>query len=114
MRTIWLRLDDDLDAALEAVCAEQGRDKAEVVTDVVRKYVDRERLQRTLQDPTIAELYQQLAAEDVALAEEGMAEYQQMLEKQTIHDAWRSVAGCPRSRTRLQASGHAPGADSPH
>lgn len=81
MKTLSLRLDDELDAALEAVCAEQGRDKAEVVTEVVRKYVETERLKRTLQDPSLAELYQQLAGEDVALAEEGMADYHQMLEE---------------------------------
>jgi len=80
MKTISLRLDDELDAALEAVCKEQGRDKADVVTDIVRKYVEIEKLKRTLQDPALAELYQQLAVEDVALAEEGMAEYQRMLE----------------------------------
>jgi predicted transcriptional regulator len=81
MKTLALRLDDELDAALEAVCAEQGRDKIDVITDIVRKFVEAERLRRSLQDPTLAELYQQLAAEDIALAEEGMAEYQQRLEE---------------------------------
>jgi predicted DNA-binding protein len=81
MKTLALRLDDELDAALEAVCAEQGRDKIDVVTDIVRKFVEAERLRRSLQDPALAELYQQLATEDIALAEEGMAEYQQRLEE---------------------------------
>jgi hypothetical protein len=81
MKTIWLDLDDEVDAALEAVCAERGRDKADVVREVVRKYVEVERLKRSLQDPLLAELYEQLAAEDVALAEEGMASYRQMLEE---------------------------------
>jgi predicted transcriptional regulator len=81
MKTLALRLDDELDAALEAVCAEQGRDKIDVITDIVCKFVEAERLRRSLQDPTLAELYQQLAAEDIALAEEGMAEYQQRLEE---------------------------------
>lgn len=81
MKTLSLRLDDELDAALEAVCKEQGRDKADVVTDIVRKYVETEHLKRALQDHALAELYQQLAAEDVALAEEGMAEYQRILEE---------------------------------
>lgn len=81
MKTVLLNLDDELDAALETVCAERGRDKTDVVREVVRKYVEVERLKRSLQDPSLAELYQQLAAEDVALAEEGMASYRQMLEE---------------------------------
>ena len=81
MKTLPVQLDDELDVALEAVCKDQGRDKGEVVMDIVRKYVEAERLRRTLQDPALAELYQQLAAEDVALAEEGMAEYQQLVKE---------------------------------
>ena len=81
MKTLPVQLDDELDAALEAVCKDQGRDKAEVVIGIVHKYVEAERLRRTLQDPALAELYQQLAAEDVALAEEGMAEYQQLVKE---------------------------------
>lgn len=80
MKTFPLRLDDELDAALEVVCKGLGRDKADVVTDIVRKYVETERLKHALRDPALAALYEQLAAEDVALAEEGMAEYQGMLE----------------------------------
>lgn len=81
MKTMALRLDDELDAALEAVCREQGRNKDEVVGEVVRRYVETERLKRTLQDPALAALYQQLAAEDLALAEEGMTEFQHMLDQ---------------------------------
>ena len=81
MKTMSLTLDEELDAALEAVCAEQGRDRGDLVREVVRKYVEAEGLKRSLRDPALAELYQQLAAEDVALAEEGMAGYQQMLEE---------------------------------
>ncbi|MBI3795994.1 MAG: hypothetical protein HY268_03370 [Deltaproteobacteria bacterium] len=79
METLSLFLDDELNLALEAVCVKQGRDKTEVVTELVRKYVDTERLKQALQDPALAQLYQQLEAEDTALAEEGMAEYLQML-----------------------------------
>jgi len=81
MKTLRVQLADELDAALEAVCKDQGRDKAEVVMDIVRKHVEAEQLRRTLQNPALAELYQQLAAEDVALAEEGMAEYQQLVKE---------------------------------
>ena len=80
MKTLPLTIDDDLDAALEAACAEQGRDKSEVVAEILRKYVETERLKRSLQDPGLSALYEQLAAEDSALAEQGMADYQDMLE----------------------------------
>ena len=81
MKMISLRVDDEMDAALTAVCAEQGRSKTDVVADVLRKYLESERLKRMLQDPALAERYQQLAVEDVALAEEGISEYQLMLEQ---------------------------------
>jgi antitoxin component of RelBE/YafQ-DinJ toxin-antitoxin module len=79
MKTISLRIDDEVDAALAALCAEQGRRETEVVADVLRRYVETERLKRMLEDPALAQLYEELAAEDKALAEEGMAEYQQTL-----------------------------------
>ena len=81
MKTISLSVDDEMDAALAAICAEGGRSKTELVTDVLRKYLESERLKRMLQDPAVAELYQQLAVEDLALAEEGISEYRDMLEQ---------------------------------
>jgi hypothetical protein len=80
MKPLPVKLDDELDAALEAVCVEQGRTKVDLVTDILRQYVETERLRRTLQDPTLVALYQQLEAEDAALAEQGIPEYRQMLE----------------------------------
>ena len=74
MKTISLKLDEELDAALEVLCAAQGRNKADLVRQIVCRYVETERLKRTLQDPTLVDLYRELAAEDVAQAEEGMAE----------------------------------------
>jgi plasmid stability protein len=79
MGSVPVVLDDELDAALEAVSAEQGRSKADLVSDILRRYVETERLTRSLQDPELVGLYQQLAAEDQALAEEGLTEYQQSL-----------------------------------
>jgi hypothetical protein len=79
MKRLPLVLDDELDAALDAVCARQGLNKADLVTGIVRKYVETEQLRQTLQDPDLAALYEQLAAEDVALAEEGMAAYRDIL-----------------------------------
>jgi len=80
MKTLPIKLDDELDAALEAVCAERGLTKHQLAADLLRRYVEAEQLKRTLQDPDLVALYQELASEDVALAEEGMAEYKQMLE----------------------------------
>jgi hypothetical protein len=81
MKTISLSLDDDVNAALAALCAEQGRDEPEVVAEVVRRYVETERLKKSLQDPELARLYEDLVAEDKTLAEEGMAEYHQILQE---------------------------------
>lgn len=81
MKTFSLTLDDELDALLEAVSAEKGRSKIEVLTEVVRRYAETEKLKRSLQNPKLAELYSELAAEDLKLAEEGMADYSQILEK---------------------------------
>ena len=80
MKTLPLNLDDELDTALDAVSREQGVGKAELVVDLVRKYVEAERLKSTLQDPALIALYEQLAAEDVGLAEEGITEYQRVLQ----------------------------------
>jgi hypothetical protein len=77
--TLSLDLDDSLNADLDLLSAGQGRPKADVVKDILRQYVETERLKRALQDPALAQLYQQLAAEDTALAEEGLAGYQQLL-----------------------------------
>lgn len=79
MTTISLALDDDVNAALETLCANQGRDKMALVAQLVRQYVEMEQLKSTLQDPALAQLYQELSAEDRLLAEEGLAEYQNLL-----------------------------------
>ncbi len=62
MKTLPVMLEDDVDAALETVLIRQKG------------------LRRSLQDPALIALYEELAAEDVALAEAGMADYQQGLE----------------------------------
>jgi metal-responsive CopG/Arc/MetJ family transcriptional regulator len=67
MKTLPVNLDDDLDTALDAVSREQGAGKAELVIDIVRKYVEAEQLKRSLMDPALAALYEQLVAEDRAL-----------------------------------------------
>jgi metal-responsive CopG/Arc/MetJ family transcriptional regulator len=79
MKAISLKLDDDVDAELEALCAAEGRDKSDVVTEAVRKYVETARLRRALEDPVLTQLYEELAGEDSALAEEDIAEYGRLL-----------------------------------
>ncbi|HMH53203.1 MAG TPA: ribbon-helix-helix protein, CopG family [Candidatus Acidoferrum sp.] len=79
MKAISLKLDDDVDAELEALCAAEGRDKSDVVTEAVRKYVETARLRRALEDPALTRLYEELAGEDSALAEEDIAEYGRLL-----------------------------------
>jgi hypothetical protein len=70
MKAISLQLDDVVDAELESLCAAQGRAKSEVVSEIVRRYVQTARLRRSLGDPTLTRLYEELASEDAALAEE--------------------------------------------
>jgi predicted transcriptional regulator len=72
MKTLPINLDDELDMALDAVSREQGVGKAQLVIDIVRRYVEAEQLKRSLMDPALATLYEQLVVEDLALAEEGM------------------------------------------
>lgn len=79
MKTLPVKIDDELDAALEIACAEHGLKKADLVIDIIRKFLETERLKRALQDPTLIALYQELADEDVSLAEAGLAEYKQTL-----------------------------------
>ncbi len=79
MRTISLLLEDDLNSALEEVCGEQGRDKNEVLAEVLRRYVEAERLKRALSNLDLARLYGELVQEDNKLAEEGLTDYRQIL-----------------------------------
>ena len=79
MKAISVKLDDDVNAELEAFCAAEGRDKADVVSEVVRKHVETVRSRRALEDPALSRLYRELADEDNALAEENIAEYGRLL-----------------------------------
>ncbi len=81
MKTLPVVLEDDVDAALEDVSARQGRAKMDMAAEILRKYVQTERLRQSLQDPALIALYQELAAEDVELAEAGIADYHQGLEE---------------------------------
>ena len=81
MRTLTLVVDDDLDTALEAASAKQGRDKADIAVELLRKSIEAERMKASLQDPALVTLYEKLADEDIKLAEAGMADYQQQLDE---------------------------------
>ncbi len=60
--------------------AEQGRTKDQEVVDLLHRYGGTERLKRTLHDPNLAAFYADLADKDIALAEEGTADYHKILE----------------------------------
>src|ERR1700687_5588738 len=79
MTTLLIKLDDELNTALEQLCSGQGRDKESLTTQLLRQYVNMEQLRQTLQDPELAKLYQELQEEDRALANQGMADYQRIL-----------------------------------
>ena len=79
MTTLQLKLDDELNAALDKLCAGQGRDKESLATQLLRQYVNMEQLKRTLLDPDLAKLYLELQAEDQELANQGMDEYHRLL-----------------------------------
>ena len=79
MTTLNLKLDDELNAALDQVCAGQGRDKESLATQLLRQYVNLEQLKRTLLDPDLADLYQELQEEDQELANQGMDDYNRLL-----------------------------------
>ncbi|MEJ7612417.1 ribbon-helix-helix protein, CopG family [Fervidibacter sacchari] len=80
-KTVTIVLDDELDAALEEICLEQGRTKGDLIVELLRKFVEDERLRLDLNSSELTELYQALVNEDVALAEEGMADYHRMLKE---------------------------------
>jgi hypothetical protein len=80
VKVLPVSLDDELASVLAAVSAARGLDETTLASDVLRKFLKAEQLKRTLDDPALAALYEQLAAEDLALAEEGVAEYHQALE----------------------------------
>ena len=79
MTTIQVPLDDAVSAALETLCAEQRRDKEGIVSDLVNRFVAAEQARRTLQNPDLVALYEELADEDLLLAEAGMSDYSRLL-----------------------------------
>ncbi|HEY3265625.1 MAG TPA: hypothetical protein VGM37_01765, partial [Armatimonadota bacterium] len=60
---------------LEALSAETSRNPSEIAAEATRLYVGGDRLRRILRNPSVRALYDELAKEDAALAEEGIGEY---------------------------------------
>jgi predicted transcriptional regulator len=79
--TILVALDDDLSANLHALCAGQGREPSVLVAELVEKYVEAERLKQSLAKPETAAFYEELANEDLALAEGGLDDYEKQLDE---------------------------------
>ena len=81
MKTIAIQMDDELNAALEQICSQRKLDKSQVAADVLKRYVETEQLIGSLRDPALIAAYQELAAGDVNLAEQGMKEFHRILEE---------------------------------
>lgn len=81
MKTIAIQMDEELNAALEQICSQRKLDKSRMVADILRRYVETERLAGSLRDPALMRAYQELSAEDVNLAEQGMKEFHRILEE---------------------------------
>ena len=78
---VTLSIDETLNAQLELVSTRKGRAKSDVVAEVLRQYVPTEQRRQQLQAPALIALYQQLADEEVALAEAGMDDYNRQLKE---------------------------------
>ena len=76
MTTIALELDEPLASQFSRACREEGHGEGEVATALLRRYLNVAQLRQGLTEHRLAALYESLAAEDVALAEAGMADFQ--------------------------------------
>ena len=79
MKTIALELEDSVASQFAQVCRSEGHGEGEVAAGLFRRYLDVVRLRHNLAEKRMAKLYETLAAEDVALAESGLADYQRGL-----------------------------------
>lgn len=79
MKTIALELEDTLASQFARACHTEGHAEREVAAGLFRRYLDVEQMRRSLAAHRLPKLYESLAAEDVALAESGLADYQRGL-----------------------------------
>ena len=63
MAVLSMELDDALNAELEALCVEQGKDKAGVLAKLIEQHVAVEQIHKRMSDPAVWELYRKLEAE---------------------------------------------------
>ncbi len=81
MRALAVQLDDGIATALEKLAGDRGCAPADIAANALRRIVEQEQLRQFMQDPCNEQLIRELDEENVALAEEGMAEYAEMLRK---------------------------------
>lgn len=87
MKAVTIHIEEELFAALEEICSWKEQDESQVFTDALIKYVETEQLKRSLQEKdnhiglSLLKLYEELVAEDIELAEQGITDYQKMLEE---------------------------------
>ncbi len=81
MVPISIELDDESHALLLAVCAKQGRDPADLLGDLLRRYLAATQGQQGRPGAAVAPLDPDLAAEAAALAEAGMGDYHDLLRR---------------------------------
>ena len=81
MRTLAVELEDGIATALDKLAKGRGCAPAEIAADAVRRIVEQEQLRDFMQNPSNQQLIRELDEENVAMAEEGMAEYAEILRK---------------------------------
>ena len=79
MTTIAVELADVLASRFARACSSAGHGEGAVAAGLFRRYLEVEQLRRNLAEARLANLYQSLAAEDMALAESGIGDYQRDL-----------------------------------
>jgi len=79
MKAVTIHIEEELFNTLEEICDWKGQNESQVFIDALRKYVEAERLKRSLEETALIKLYEELAAEDIELAEQGITDYQKML-----------------------------------
>ena len=79
MPVFSILLEDDVLIRLKAFSGESRRDTSEIVAEAIRRYLGEDPARRTLDAPSLRVLYEELAAEDLALSEAGIGEYMAMV-----------------------------------
>ena len=75
MPTLNIQIDEETLMQLRNLSSESHRDSLELVAEAIRRYLGDQARLRSLQQSTLRSLYEELEAEDLALAEAGIGEY---------------------------------------